>query len=234
MQTPMSDKSNQKLPKSNQVNGDSDSRNRSQSPTASLEPCEHCGEQYCTDVVVDTAEIALQCKPTTVVISHSAPSTPAKPLRKKRKLDSLVSKAKEQAGRFVPFPHVRHVFAYSAADSDTSLEHSPVSDIATEPDDSITYPLAVQPVATPTRSQDARKLKLQIPTDGFIERDFASSPQQIDSGLAVQDLSPSLFGMDPRSPERRKLDELHEGVKIIYKNRTPTKKSSRLSFLRRT
>ncbi|KAB2571030.1 hypothetical protein BFW01_g1600 [Lasiodiplodia theobromae] len=216
MQTPMSDKSNQKLPKSSQANGNNDSRDRSQSPTASLEPCEHCGEQYCTDVVVDTAEVALQCKPTTVVISHSAPSTPAKPLRKKRKLDSLVSKAKEQA------------------DSDTSLEHSPVSDIATEPDDSITYPLAVQPVATPTRSQDARKLKLQIPTDGFIERDFASSPQQIDSGLAVQDVSPSLFGMDPRSPERRKLDELHEGVKIIYKNRTPTKKSSRLSFLRRT
>lgn len=69
----------------------------------SLEPCKHCGEEYCPEASIADALIARQYKPSLVTISHS-PLTPAKPLRKKRRLDSLASMAREQAGILICHP----------------------------------------------------------------------------------------------------------------------------------
>lgn len=224
MQSFTCDESSLNLSENSQVEGDIHTRDLTASPTASLEMCEHCGEEYCADAEVGIAQEARMYKSTTVLISYSAPSTPAKPLRKKRKLDSLVSRAKEQAGRFMKFPTYGRI-TYCTTVSDARLKHSSAMHaMATKPDNSMT-----KSAEQKAEHEKLRKLKLQIPTKDFVARDFAL-PQHVSSSQADSDSS---FGMDPTTPERRKLDELHEGVRIVYKRKSPAKSSSRLSFLRR-
>ena len=230
MQNTVTDKSNQKLSENRQAKGGNYTSDHGVSPTASLEPCEHCGEEYCTDATVGTAQVARKGSPSTVVISHSTPSTPAKRLRKKRKHDSLVSKAKEQAGGFVVFAFSEHILAYSETVPDARPTHPPISHVmATRPDEATTHAPEKELATTGARYEMPRQLQLQIPDEEIVARDFA--PPHL--GHASPSASPSSSGLDMRSAERRRLDELHKGVKIIYKNESARKSSSRLSFFKR-
>ncbi|OJD36840.1 uncharacterized protein BKCO1_9000142 [Diplodia corticola] len=229
MQILTSDESYQNLSEYGQVNGDNDTRDLAVSPTASLEPCEHCGEEYCTDAEVGVAQEVRMYRATPARISHSASSTPAKPLRKKRKLDSLVSRAKEQASRFLRFSKIERKSTYCTIVPDARLRHSSADHaMATEPANSMISTAGQKP-----GHEKRRELKVQIPTEDFVGRGSAHR-QYANSSQADEDEPSSPFGMDPSTPERRKLDELHEGVRIVYKRKSASKSSSRLSaFLKR-
>ncbi|GME65627.1 uncharacterized protein LTHEOB_2892 [Neofusicoccum parvum] len=209
MQIPTNNKSNEKVAENSQEKRDASSPDRAVSPTPSLRPCEHCGEEYCTDAVVATAQLARRCKLSAIAISHSTPSTPAKPLRKKRKLDSLVMKAKEQA---VPD------FCPTHLPADMATGRSPARHVPSSPER--------KERTEHTRSERTTRLQLATPGTEYISRDFA--PQ----GDPFVYSPPPPGSPDKRSPERRKLDELRQGVQIVYK-RQPAPKPSRLSFLKR-
>lgn len=227
MQIPTNNKSNEKVAENSQEKRDASSPDRAVSPTPSLRPCEHCGEEYCTDAVVATAQLARRCKLSAIAISHSTPSTPAKPLRKKRKLDSLVMKAKEQAGRFVNSIQSETVDVNMQVVPDFCPTHLP-ADMATGRSPARHVPSSPERKERTEHTRSERTTRLQLATPGteYISRDFA--PQ----GDPFVYSPPPPGSPDKRSPERRKLDELRQGVQIVYK-RQPAPKPSRLSFLKR-
>ncbi|KAL1615690.1 hypothetical protein SLS54_008820 [Diplodia seriata] len=243
MQNLSAEKSDQKLFKNSPVDDDGQVNDRGQvnddneasdedddsdsfSVTSSLEACEHCGEEYCTDPEIGIAQVARVCKPTLVDITYPPASTPVKPLRKKRKLDSLVSRAKEQASKFLRLPKFTMRDTYYTAVPEARLKHSSARDSMTT-NSGKSMMNATEPKAEPEKQRN--KLKLKIPAEDSIPRDYYL-PRHAHSGQADQEDS---FGMEPTTPERRKLDELTDGVRIIYKRKSPAKSSPRFSFFKR-
>lgn len=176
------------------------SQERAASPTPSLTLCEHCGEEYCADAVVETAELAHSCK-ATLVYAASNNSTPAKPLRKKRRLDSLAMMAKEQRGRFVTSLYSMVTLLNLQTVPEASLRHLASAHF----DDDFIEPMRKEK----SEYEKMMKLKIEIPGNQTDEDNDGFVP-----------------GAD--SPDRRALDELRKGVRIIYKNQSPHKSQSPL------
>lgn len=232
MHMPTIHERNQEITDDSESQRHTPSPSRAASPTPSLEPCDHCGEDYCADARIETARRGCRCKPSIITISHSTPSTPAKPLRKKRRLDSLASMAKEQAGRSMHYiycgknlPDAEIVpgvprMSPSTGGSMVATADAPIISAAKEDGTKVSKP------------EQLMKLQLQIPGNEYITRE-STPPNRVDTRLSGHVASPSTPDLDTRSPERRKLDELHEGVKIIYKQPSPRKSAKRLSSLLR-